>query len=80
MEVRSRLENGGVLEVTDNGLGLTEGQQAQLFGLFQRVHTHVEGSGVGLYLVKKMVENSGGRIDVESQPGVGSTFRVYFNR
>ncbi|GAB2470552.1 hypothetical protein GCM10011375_38860 [Hymenobacter qilianensis] len=80
VEVRSRLENGGVLEVTDNGLGLTEGQQAQLFGLFQRVHTHVEGSGVGLYLVKKMVENSGGRIDVESQPGVGSTFRVYFNR
>jgi len=65
-----------VLEVQDNGLGLDEGQQQQLFRMFQRLHSHVEGSGVGLYMVKKIVENAGGTITVQSQPGVGTTFRV----
>jgi signal transduction histidine kinase len=52
----------------------------QLFTMFKRFHDHVEGSGIGLYMVKKIVENAGGRIEVESQVGVGSTFRVYFRR
>ncbi len=67
---------GVVLTVQDNGLGLNEAQQAQLFGIFRRLHTHVEGSGIGLYMVKRMVENAGGTITVASQPGVGSTFTV----
>jgi PAS domain S-box-containing protein len=67
-----------VLEVQDNGLGLRKGQQEKLFGLFQRLHNHVEGSGIGLYMVKKIIENAGGHIEVESQFGVGSTFRLYF--
>jgi PAS domain S-box-containing protein len=67
-----------VLEVQDNGLGLDDAQQAKLFGLFRRLHDHVEGSGVGLYTVKKIMDNAGGRIEVESQPGVGSVFRAYF--
>ncbi|MGI4743922.1 MAG: sensor histidine kinase [Janthinobacterium lividum] len=68
-----------VLTVRDNGLGfdLMRGEE-KLFGMFQRLHTHVEGSGVGLYMVKRMVENAGGRIEVQSQLGQGSTFRVYF--
>lgn len=65
-----------VLEVQDNGLGLDEAQQAQLFRMFQRLHSHVEGSGVGLYMVKKIVENAGGTIAVRSETGVGSTFVV----
>ena len=64
------------LEVHDNGLGLTEAQQAKLFVMFRRLHTHVEGSGVGLYMVKRIVENAGGSIRVQSEPGVGSTFTV----
>ena len=64
-----------VLQVQDS-LGLSPTQQAQLFGLFQRLHTHVDGSGVGLYMVKKIVENAGGRVSVESEEGVGSTFTV----
>jgi PAS domain S-box-containing protein len=64
------------LDVQDNGLGLSEQQQGQLFRLFRRLHTHVEGSGVGLYMVKKMVDNAGGTLAVQSQPGVGSTFTV----
>ena len=67
-----------VLEVTDNGLGLSEQQQDKLFALFQRLHTHVEGSGVGLYMVKRIVENAGGTITVRSQPEVGITFTVAF--
>ncbi|WP_324671238.1 PAS domain-containing protein [Hymenobacter sp. GOD-10R] len=70
--------NRHVLRVQDNGLGLSEGQQAKLFGLFQRLHTHVEGTGVGLYMVKKMVENVGGVLSVESQVGEGSTFVASF--
>jgi signal transduction histidine kinase len=70
-----------VLEVQDNGLGLDLSLgQDKLFAMFQRLHTHVEGTGIGLYMVKKIVENAGGRIEVESQLGLGSTFRVYFRR
>ncbi|WP_223652434.1 PAS domain-containing sensor histidine kinase [Hymenobacter psoromatis] len=65
-----------VLAVQDNGLGLSNAQQGELFGMFRRLHTHVEGSGVGLFMVKRLVENAGGTITVESQPGVGSTFTV----
>ncbi len=64
------------LQVEDNGLGLSEKQQSKLFGMFQRLHTHVEGSGIGLYMVKKIVENAGGTIAVESELGVGTTFTV----
>ena len=72
------LETGVVLEVQDNGLGLDETQQSQLFGLFKRLHTHVEGTGMGLFMVKRLVEQAGGTILVQSEPGVGSTFRVTF--
>jgi signal transduction histidine kinase len=65
------------LTVQDNGLGLTTAQRAELFALFRRFHDHVEGSGMGLYTVKKIAENLGGRVEVQSEPGVGSTFRVY---
>ena len=65
-----------VLAVQDNGLGLSETQQARLFGLYRRLHAHVAGSGIGLYMVKRLVENAGGTISVRSQPGVGSTFLV----
>ena len=65
-----------VLEVEDNGLGLSEGQQARLFGLFQRLHTHVEGTGVGLYMLKRIVDNADGTIAVRSQLGLGTTFII----
>ncbi|RZK62876.1 MAG: PAS domain S-box protein, partial [Hymenobacter sp.] len=70
-----------VLAVQDNGLGmdLTQGQD-KLFAMFQRLHTHVEGTGIGLYMVKKIVENAGGRIEVQSQPAQGTTFTVHLPR
>jgi PAS domain S-box-containing protein len=69
-----------VLSVQDNGLGLDASQQAELFTMFRRFHVGVEGSGIGLYMVKKVVENAGGKLVVQSEPGVGSIFSVYFRR
>jgi PAS domain S-box-containing protein len=69
-----------VLSVEDNGLGMDLSQEHKLFAMFKRLHDHVEGSGVGLYMVKKIVENAGGKIDVQSKVGEGSTFQVYFRK
>jgi PAS domain S-box-containing protein len=81
VKVQCRLTDAHtVLSVQDNGLGIDLTQEHKLFTLFGRLHQHVEGSGVGLYMVKKVVENAGGRIEVESQPGQGTTFTVYFKR
>jgi PAS domain S-box-containing protein len=67
-----------VLSVQDNGLGMEQQRISQLFTMFKRFHAHVEGTGIGLYMIKKMIDNAGGRIEVESQAGEGTTFRVYF--
>jgi hypothetical protein len=69
-----------MLVVEDNELGIDMRQEEKIFALFKRLHTHVEGTGIGLYMVKKMLENAGGKIKVESQVGVGSAFKVYFKR
>jgi len=67
-----------VLVVQDNGLGMDLARYgADLFQMFRRFHDHVPGTGVGLYLVNRLVEQAGGRIAVESEVGQGTTFRVY---
>ncbi|QCR25064.1 PAS domain-containing sensor histidine kinase [Pontibacter sp. SGAir0037] len=67
-----------VLTVSDNGLGVNMADKQKMFSMFKRLHDHVEGSGVGLYIVKRIVENAGGRIEVDGTVGVGTTFKVYF--
>lgn len=67
-----------VLSVKDNGLGIPANQIHKLFAMFRRLHTHVEGSGIGLYITKRIIENNGGRIEVVSEEGQGTTFRVFF--
>jgi two-component system CheB/CheR fusion protein len=69
-----------VLEVEDNGLGMNERQQEKLFSMFKRFHSHVKGTGIGLYMVKRMVENKGGHIEVSSEEEKGSIFRVYLRQ
>jgi PAS domain S-box-containing protein len=66
-----------VLKVSDNGLGMSSNQQKQLFNVFKRMHDHVDGTGMGLFSVKRIVENNGGKIKVSSSPGEGSKFQVY---
>jgi PAS domain S-box-containing protein len=69
-----------ILYVRDNGLGIKPNDLSKIFSMFKRMHDHVEGTGIGLYIVKRIVENAGGKIEVESQVGQGSTFKVYFKR
>lgn len=64
------------LSVQDNGLGIPAGRQERVFQLFKRMHMHVQGSGIGLYIVKRIVSNSGGTVHVESREGEGTTFTV----
>lgn len=66
------------LHVKDNGLGIDMNHKDKIFTMFKRLHDHVEGSGVGLYIVKRMVENSGGKIEVESKVGQGTEFKIFF--
>ncbi len=68
------------LSVRDEGLGMNLADESKIFSMFKRLHDHVEGSGIGLYIVKRIVENAGGKIEVESQPGEGATFRIFFKR
>ncbi|MBG8552703.1 sensor histidine kinase [Hymenobacter guriensis] len=80
VRVRSRLLDGQpVLEVQDNGLGINmERHGAELFQLFRRFHPQAgEGTGVGLFLVNRLVQSASGHIEVESQEDVGTTFRVF---
>jgi PAS domain S-box-containing protein len=75
----TRREDGQVLlRVEDNGLGIPTGQLPKVFSMFKRFHAHVEGTGIGLYIVKRVVENGGGRIEVASEEGRGTAFSVYF--
>lgn len=67
-----------LLSVEDNGLGVSEENVAKMFTLFKRFHSHVDGTGMGLYIVKRMMDNAGGKIEVESTEGKGTTFRLYF--
>jgi PAS domain S-box-containing protein len=66
-----------IFKVQDNGLGIPEMQKDKIFTMFKRLHDHVEGSGIGLYIVKRIIDNNGGRIEVDSEVGVGTTFQVY---
>lgn len=66
-----------VFYVKDNGLGIAEAYLSKVFTIFQRLHGDIApGEGIGLALVRRMVERHGGKIWVESKQGVGSTFFV----
>jgi signal transduction histidine kinase len=69
-----------ILRVQDNGLGMGSNDISKIFNLFKRLHSHVEGTGIGLYIVKKIIENAGGKIEVESILGEGTTFSVFFKK
>lgn len=68
------------ISVSDNGLGIAKDQQETIFTPFTRLEKDIEGTGIGLYLVKKIVENEGGQIFVSSNPGEGSKFDIYLKR
>ena len=66
-----------VIEVADNALGIPPDRQATIFDLHTRAHDQVaDGHGVGLAIVKRLVEANGGAIELASRVGAGSTFRI----
>lgn len=67
-----------VLEIRDNGLGMRVDEQNPVFRLFSRQHVQVEGTGVGLYLVQRIVGSQGGHLEVTSTVGEGTTFTIYW--
>jgi PAS domain S-box-containing protein len=79
IEVESgKTEHYFYLQVTDNGIGFDiEKNKDKLFGLYKRFHAHIEGKGIGLYLVKVQAETLGGWVEVESEVGKGTTFTVF---
>jgi len=60
--------------VSDNGIGIEQKYHEKIFGLFDKLDPTAEGTGVGLTLVKRIIEVHGGKIWVESKPGNGTTF------
>jgi len=75
IEIGYRNGNGRTFFVRDNGIGIEEKYHARIFGLFEKLDPKSEGTGVGLALVKRIIETHGGKIWVESDGlGKGSTF------
>jgi signal transduction histidine kinase len=82
IQISTTIDNEYVcLKVKDNGLGVDLSKyRNDIFNLYKRFHLHVDGKGLGLYLVKTQVTALGGKIDIESEPEKGTTFLVYFKR
>ncbi|RDV15941.1 GAF domain-containing protein [Pontibacter diazotrophicus] len=66
------------LTVEDNGLGIPSDKQDKVFTMFKRFHDHVEGSGLGLYIVKRIVDAVKGQIQVRSTLDRGTSFLIIF--
>jgi signal transduction histidine kinase len=81
IEVLGGRQNGRVtLVIRDHGIGIADAAKTRLFEKFYRVNDpqlqNVGGTGIGLYLVRQVVEGHGGQVKVESQPGEGSAFEI----
>jgi signal transduction histidine kinase len=78
IHISSTRTNAGIrFHIQDNGIGIDLPKyKEKLFGLYKRFHTHVDGKGLGLFLVKLQTESLGGKVEIESAPGIGSSFTV----
>ncbi|MCH8902680.1 MAG: PAS domain S-box protein [Bacteroidetes bacterium] len=69
--------NGIKIEIADNGLGIEDDLKEKVFDMFFRGNIESKGTGLGLYIVKNSVEKLGGRIEMDSEIHVGTTFKLY---
>lgn len=77
--VAYRKEEEVILEITDNGIGIDlEKNKDKIFGMYKTFHGNPDAVGLGLFMVKNHMESMGGRIEVTSELGIGTTFKLYF--
>ena len=81
VEVRARVENSAVvISIKDSGIGIPDAEHDRVFTKFFRSRRakalHTDGSGLGLYVAKNIVEHHGGKISFDSKEGQGTTFRI----
>lgn len=74
--VTDEWKNHAIIQVSDNGCGIDDKHRLKIFDPFFTTKTSPEGTGLGLYVCHNLIEGLGGRIEVESKPGEGSTFSV----
>ena len=75
--ISGRKEKDGIhYFVEDNGIGIPANQQTKIFDLFYKLDPKTEGIGLGLNIVKQILDKNGGNMDVESKPGEGTTFII----
>lgn len=68
-----------ILEIEDNGLGINlEKHGKKIFGMYKTFHKHKDSRGIGLFITKNQIEAMGGKVDVTSKVGIGTTFKIYF--
>ncbi|HSF56058.1 MAG TPA: ATP-binding protein [Algoriphagus sp.] len=69
-----------IISVKDNGIGIDPSKHEDIFSKYFRVEFSVEGSGIGLHLVKTLVTNAGGKVEIESKLGEGTEFKIYLKQ
>ncbi len=81
VEINAENKNGKYHKITflDNGIGFNQDYADKIFGIFQRLHTNdvYTGTGIGLTICRKIVENHNGFIQVKSSPGEGASFNIF---
>jgi signal transduction histidine kinase len=65
-----------LLEISDNGIGIPAERQGKIFDLFYRGHDHSQGSGLGLFLVKKIISKMNAKVTVKSLERIGTSFKI----
>jgi two-component system, chemotaxis family, CheB/CheR fusion protein len=83
VDIKSQRSDGYIfLSIEDNGLGIEKEKIKSVFAKFKRIHDdegkNIDGTGIGLYLINKIITNAGGKIEVTSKRGQGSCFTAYF--
>jgi len=68
------------LSVADNGVGIATKNLEKIFSMLRKNHITTQGRGIGLYIVKRIIENEKGKIEVKSEEGKGAIFTVYFKK
>jgi two-component system, chemotaxis family, CheB/CheR fusion protein len=69
-----------LLSVKDNGMGIGKNELNSIFKIYKKLNTDTEGQGLGLFLIKKIIDASGGKVEVESEVGKGTEFKLFIKK